>query len=166
MFKVLSEWCKKQRLAVNVIKNGIMHFPRPRCNLTDFNVVFKSESVQIVDKYKYLGLVLQENLDYKVTSNALAQTGASALGAVFCKYKSNNGFGYEAYILSDIVMELYQFQIMARVWSFGKFDYVNTVQNRAIRLFLGVRKFASNLVINGYMGWLPCIINRDINIIR
>ena len=55
---------------------------------------------------------------------------------------------------------------MARVWSFGKFDYVNTVQNRAIRLFLEVRKFASNLVTNGDMGWLLSIINRVINIIR
>ncbi len=36
---------------------------------------------------------------------------------------------------------------------FAKLENINTVQNRAIRYFLGTHRFSPNLAINGDMGW-------------
>ncbi len=43
---------------------------------------------------------------------------------------------------------------------------IDTVQNRALRLFLGVHKFAPNLLINADMGWIPSKIRRHTEILR
>ena len=39
------------------------------------------------------------------------------------------------------------------VWGFGSHEKTNTIQNRAIRFYMGVHKFAPNLAINADMGW-------------
>ncbi len=38
------------------------------------------------------------------------------------------------------------------IWGYTKYGKVDTVQNRAIHLYLGVHVFAQNLAINGDMG--------------
>ncbi len=39
------------------------------------------------------------------------------------------------------------------VWGVAKLEKINTVQNRAIRYFLGSHRCSPNLAINGDMGW-------------
>ena len=41
----------------------------------------------------------------------------------------------------------------ASVWGVKNFKFQETVQNRAIRLFLGVSKYTTNVAIQGDMGW-------------
>ena len=45
-------------------------------------------------------------------------------------------------------------------------EQIDTVQNRAIRFFLGVHKFAPNLAINGDMGWVSSGNRRNIEMFR
>ena len=52
------------------------------------------------------------------------------------------------------------------IWGFKNYDQCNIVQNRAIRSFLGVHKYAANSAINSDMGWLPCQNRRKLNMIR
>ena len=44
--------------------------------------------------------------------------------------------------------------------------YIDTLQNRAIRYFLGVHRFTPILAINGEMGWTLSIHRRWVNMIR
>ncbi len=43
------------------------------------------------------------------------------------------------------------------VWGFCNLDKIDTVQNRALRLFLEVHKFAPNVSINADIGWISII---------
>jgi len=52
------------------------------------------------------------------------------------------------------------------VWGYTDFSCINTVQNKTIRYFLGVHKFAPNLAIKGDVGWLPSKERRWCNILR
>ena len=52
------------------------------------------------------------------------------------------------------------------VWGYNKLEKLDTVQNRAIRLFLGVHRFTPNKAIKGDMGWIPSRIRRHVNILR
>ena len=80
-------------MKVNVNKTGVIHFRKPRVERTNFVFSFDSDIVQVVDRYKYLGLVFHEYLDFNVTSDVLAEAGGRALGAVYNQYKRNKGFG-------------------------------------------------------------------------
>ena len=166
MFNILSIWCKKWRMKVNTSKTAIIHFRKPRIRETQFNFTFNSDIITKVAKYKYLGLVFNENLNFKLTSEVLAEAGGRALGAIYTKYKSNKGFGYDTYtkLFNSGVATVLDYG--SCIWGFGTYDKINTVHNRAIRLFLGVHRFTSNLGINGEMGWLPSKIRRYMNIIR
>ena len=52
------------------------------------------------------------------------------------------------------------------VWGYTDFSCIDTVQNKTIRYFLGVHKFAPNLAIKGDVGWLPSKERRWCNILR
>ena len=40
------------------------------------------------------------------------------------------------------------------VWGYHKFEKINTIQKRAMRIFLGVHRFAPKLALEGDMGWM------------
>ena len=49
---------------------------------------------------------------------------------------------------------------------YNQLEKFNTIQNRAIRLFLKVHRFNPKITINGGLGWIPCRIRRHVNILR
>ena len=54
----------------------------------------------------------------------------------------------------------------AGVWGYCNYNKPNTIQNRAIRSFLGVHKYTSNISIQGDMGWIPPHIRRKLDMIK
>ncbi len=78
----------KWRLTINVDKTNVIHF-RCKCIMPmDYNFLFYNNVLKI-DKYKYLGIILQEHLDFNVTASVLASAVGRALGvAVISKLKS------------------------------------------------------------------------------
>ena len=64
MLNSVDGWCKKFRMMVNNDKTNIIHFRQwnePRSNFKFYSGEFV---LQTVDKYKYLGCVLDEFLDF------------------------------------------------------------------------------------------------------
>ncbi len=49
--------------------------------------------LEIVNKYKYLGIVLNEHLEYSMVAMILANSLGRALGTISNKYRLNKGFG-------------------------------------------------------------------------
>ena len=82
----------------------------------------------------------------------LAESAGRALCSMYNKYKINRGFGYSTYT------KLYESGVVpildycSSVWGYNVLDKIDTIQNRAIRLFLGVHRFAANKAINADMG--------------
>ncbi len=73
-----------------------MCFRGKHTTCTKFSFKFDHNELKIVDRYKYLGIILQEHLDYNVIS-VLAGTAGRALGAVISKFKSFRNAGYNAF---------------------------------------------------------------------
>ncbi len=93
----VENWCNKWRLKVNADKTNFMQFRGKRTTCTTFNFKFDHNEPKIVDQYKYLGVILQENLDYNVTTSVLAGAAGRALGADISKFKSFRNVGYNAF---------------------------------------------------------------------
>ena len=96
----------------------------------------------------------------------LAESAGRALGSIYDKYKINMGFGYSTYT------KLYEsgvapiFDYCSFLWGYNVLDKIDTIQNRAIRLFLWVHRFAANKAIHADMGWISCRTRRHVNMLR
>ena len=166
MLNTLYEWCKKWRMKANINKSKIIHFRTKGHKQTEYRFKLGNEFLDIDEKYKYLGIVMDEFLDFNTTASVLAESGGRALGAVYSKFKYNKGFGYETYtkMFNTGIVPILDY--CSGVWGFSKFNKVDTIQNRAIRLYLSVHKFAPNAAINGDMGWVYNSVRRKGEMIR
>ena len=51
---------------------------------------------------------------------------------------------------------------VAGIWGFGKFSCMEKIQNRAMRCFLGVHKYAPFFALQGEMAFLSTITSRKL----
>ena len=94
------------------------------------------KSILIKDKYTYLGITLNEFLDFNITAKAVAQSASHALGLLIAKYKCIGGMTYDVYskLYDTLVWPVISYG--ASVWGTKSFSCINAVQNRAMRVFL------------------------------
>ena len=153
-------------MRVNTNKSKVIHYRIKSQDRTKEEFIFGSKALEVVSRYKYLGLVLDEFLNYETTAAILSESGGRALGAVYSKFKHLKGLGYNTYtkLYNAGVTPILDY--CSGVWGYTSFDKINTIQNRAIRFYLGVHKFAPNLAINGDMGWTSCRIRRKIAMLK
>jgi len=122
--------------------------------------------VVVVGKYKYLGVYLSEHMDFKIMANSLADAGGRALGAVVNRYKTLKGLGYYTYtkLYSTCVCPILDYA--SEIWGLNDFPKIDVVQQRAIRVFLGVHNFAPKLALNGDCGWTYSTVRRKTAAVR
>jgi hypothetical protein len=166
MIDRLFDWCKKWRLRVNIEKTNTVHFRNKSCPSSDFEFHYGSQRIKLVSKYKYLGVILTEHLDYSIIAETLADSGKRALGAIYSKFRQQKGLGCNVY------SKLYHTGVApildycSGIWGGNKHEKIDVVQNKAIRLFMGVHAYAPNLAIQGDMGWVSSRTRRRIEMLR
>ena len=166
MLDIMYDWCNKWRIKINCNKTNVVHF-RPASKVrTNSEFHIGSNRLQLVEKYKYLGVVLNEFMDYEITSSTFADAGNRALGGIIHKCKAINGLRYNTYttLYERCITPILDY--CSGVWGYKTLSKIDTVQHRAIRYYMGVHKFAPNLAITGDMGWIPSCIRRKLNILR
>ncbi len=109
--------------------------------------------LNIVDIYKYLGVVLQENLDFKVTEEVVAGAAGKALGAIISQFKCLKNVRFNTF------SKMYQANVVPvvdcnpSVLGYASYDCSVKAQFVAIMYFLEVHPNAPLLVLEGDMGW-------------
>ena len=166
MVNSLYDWCKKWRMRVNVSKTKIVHFRTKSQPCTSYEFICGNEAIEIIDKYKYLGLILDEHLNYDITASVLAGSAGRALGGICSKFKKLKGLGYQTFtkLFHSGVVPIMDY--CSGIWGYSKFGKVETVQNRALKFYLGVHRFSPNLAVNGDMGWVNSSTRRKIEMLR
>ena len=116
-------------------KSNVIHF-RPKSVLrVDFSFTCGAQNILIVDKYTYLGITLNEFVNFSVTAKAVSQSASRALGLLIAKYKCIGVMTY------DVFTKLYDTLIWpvisygASIWGAKSFSCINAVQNRAMFFF-------------------------------
>ena len=122
----------------------IVHFRVKSQDRTLFEFTYLGTNMEIVANYKYLGVLFDEYSQFKTIASMLASAAGRALGSIYSKFKKLNGLGFNTYtkMFNCGVTPILDYS--SGVWGFKKFSKCDTVQNRAIRLFLGVYAFALN----------------------
>ncbi len=113
----------------------------------------------MVDRYRYLGIVFKEYLDFNVCIDVLSDAAGRALGSVIGKTKHLKDIGFKSCILPVL-------EYGSEVWGYKFFKCADNIQERAIRYFLGVHRFTPLSVLRGEVGWHKTQCNRWVNMCR
>ena len=144
----------------------VIHF-RPKTSERT-NATFHAENANLdfIDVYKYLGVYFNQYLDFSDHANILAESGGRALGSIINRYKRNKFIAFSTYakLFENCVLPILNY--CSGVWGFGKHEKLDHVQHRALRVFLGVHKYAPLHGLHGDCGWIDMKFTRSLEIMR
>ncbi len=162
----ISNWCSKWRLRINEGKSNIVHFRNRRKQRTSNNFQLCGKELNIVDKYKYLGIIMNEFLDYTVTADILAGAAGRALGGVISKFRNMKNVCFKTFSKLYHTSVTTVMDYCSAVWGFKKLETCDRIQQRATRYYLGVHQLAPILGLEGDIGWHRCRTRRLIEMGR
>ncbi len=84
-------------MSINVDKTKIMHCRKQNVKCTDYQFAFGDYILSVAKSYRYMGLDINEHLNYTHCVNVLRDAGIRALGAMSAKHFATNGLSYETY---------------------------------------------------------------------
>ena len=166
MLNVLDKWCTNWRMVVNISKTKILHF-RPKSTISStFEFKLGRTVLNYSSSYKYLGLILDDHLDFNKSAELLSDAAGRALGSVINMFKNNGNLGFKTFtkLFESCITPILDY--CSGVWGFRNFQCCETIQNRAMRFYLGVNRFCPNQAVSGDMGWEPTINKRKLNMLR
>ena len=163
---IVYKWSTQNIIRFNQAKSNVVHYRKRGSNRTTFSFQLGNSTLCLTNQYKYLGLYLDENLNFNTTVKFLSNAGNRALGAIINKYKKLNGLGYNTYT------KLYESGVTSildyggEIWGFKKYKDIDLIQNKAARVFLGVHRFAPLPAIHGDLGWTSSDDRRKLAMFR
>ena len=160
LLNLVYNWCLTWRLKVNNDKTNIVHFRPTRQQKTNYDFKYGEHAITMTHEYKYLGIILDEHLKFDSCIAALASAGGRALGAIISKFKELKNVSYNTYtkLYNSGVAPILEYS--CAVWPCAKANEIDIIQNRAMRYFLGVHKYAPNAGSIGDMGWIKHCYSR------
>ena len=69
--------------------------PKTGCTTSEFNIGSKSD--QTVSQYKYLGVILDENLHFDDCAQTLSSSAGRALAKLISKFKCQKNLSYQTF---------------------------------------------------------------------
>ena len=166
MLDHVSNWCNKWRLRVNYTKSAVIHFRNKGKRRSEYAFHIGNKTIDYVRSYKYLGVVLYDNMDFNATVETLFNSGGRALGSMISKIHRFKDVGFETYTKLYYSCVVPVTDYCSGVWGFRDFNKGDMIQNRAIRYFLGVHRFTPILAISGDIGWPVSLHRRWLNMLR
>ena len=155
MLQTLATWCENWNLVINTAKTQVVHFRNRKSPRSAFQFSLNGVNLDTVQKYRYLGLVINEHIDMSETAKVVAQSATRALGVLINKYIVHGGMPYKTY--SKLYYSLVQpvLEYGAPVWAYKEHSCVKAVQHKAGRFFLGVGRYTPSAAVMGDLGWVP-----------
>ena len=166
MLSTMYDWCKKWRLNINASKSNIIHFRKKRVKETKFKFTFGPNNISVTNKYKYLGVILDEHLTFQECIQTLSDSAGRALSSIISKFKTYKDAGYNTFtkLLNSGVLPILDYG--SNIWGASKTKTANLVLNKAARYILGTHRYSPNAVLYGDTGWLTDKYRRYQSLLR
>ena len=97
LIDIVNLWCCKFRIEANLLKTEILHVRKPLKPRSKFKFKFGVKIIKYCQQYKYLGLNIDQFLNFEKMSNSLLAPSSRALSAIMCKMIKNKGFPHDIY---------------------------------------------------------------------
>jgi len=154
----LFKFCSKFQMIVNEMKTKIMIFGK---KVEQQNFLFNNKSLETVENYKYLGVILNNVADlkgnmFKTMINYIAEKGFKASFATMKKCAS------VGYLTPKIALHLFDscvasvLSYASEIWSKDReIPVIEKVHLRFLKYILGVKNSTCTLAIYGELGRFP-----------
>ena len=163
---LLVNYCNRWKLKVNVDKTKIMVFRNGGVLPRKLMFYYNGQQLEIVNKFRYLGVVFTPGGSFSECQNTLAGQGQNAIFQL-------NKYLYKFTFLSPRhKLELFDKSILpilnygGEVWGFSQANTIERVHLQFCKRLLGVMKTTQNDFIYGELGSTSCITKRYILIIK
>ena len=163
---LVETWCSKWRLEVNLTKTNIMHIRNSRRNRSIFTFIFNKRCVEYCTKYKYLGVSLNEFLNFNDIANCQSESAGRALGAIINKTIKNGGLPYKIYTLLFESCCTSITDYGSEIWGFEPRDGTLKIHLRAARSYLGLPKNVTSVGVLAEINWLEPHLRTQIRMVR
>ena len=136
----LNDWSSRWKLRVNTNKTNVAHFRRTSDTTTDHVFTLGNSPLHTESSYRYLGMDINDTLDFNHSVNVLSYSAGRALGAMTSKYYQADGLDYDTYtkMYESLVTPIMDYG--CEIWGYKQRGRCDVVQHRALRTFLGVGK--------------------------
>ena len=91
MITALHEWTIKWRLSVNTEKTQVRHIRKHQTQRTDYAFQFGGSFLRVTESYRYLGLDINEYINFSHCASVLHDAASRALGALVSKHYTSKG---------------------------------------------------------------------------
>ena len=164
--RIFAALCERWGLTVNARKTKVIHVRPKGRRASNFAFTCGGSNIQVVNKYKYLGLWFTDNIDLKYMAEQVAASAQRALGMLIAKSKAVGGFPHACFekLYNSLVQSIIDYG--ASVWGHRDFSCIQAVQHRAVRSFLGVNKTTANAAVMGEVGWIPQRVSQKVCMVR
>ena len=161
---LLSRWCSVNGIKVNTDKSKVMVFGSTNClkNLPDFDVSIADFSLAKVSSYKYLGVTLDEQLNYNLHVKKLINSVTAKLKQ-FRRMRSflNTKAAILVYKCMLLPMLEYYGDVFLTATSATNEKRLQILQNKGLRCALGKDAYASVNELHKEAGVLPLKYRRE-----
>ena len=125
-----------------------------QCRRSGFNFIFEGKTVDYCQNYKYLGIIVNEHLNFEKSNQDLCEGARRALSGIITKIIKNGGFPLKVYkiLYESCVCSITDYG--SEILGFHEHPSLEKIHNRAIRTFLGLGKNTPIPGIRAEMGWL------------
>ena len=143
-----------------------MHVHKKQKPRSNFIFKFENKTVNYCMQYKYLGVTINENLDFENTTEELSGAAGRALGGIITNMIKNGGFPLKVYkiLYESCVCSISDYG--SEIFGFHQYDSIEKLHSRAIRAFLGVPKTAPIAGIRSEINWLEPRSRTQLKMIR
>ncbi len=86
----LEDYCSRWKPEVNVQKTKVTIFGNRKCNVQNIVFLYDGKQLEIVDEFKYLGIVLNFNGRFKNAINSISKQASRVMYAVLAKCRKHN----------------------------------------------------------------------------
>ena len=131
-----------------------------------FTFKFGNRVINYCKTYKYLGLTINQFLDFGKMSNSFGDPANRALSAVVCKMIKNKGFPFVVFetLYNSCVTSITDYS--HEVIGYHQYSESANVHTKAIRSYLGVGRSANLCALRYEMAWLEPKSRTQIRMMR
>jgi len=126
----ISDWLKSNKLSLNVLKSKYMIFHKPQKRIRQLQLIMNDTEINKVSEFDFLGLTLNENLNWKNHINKISNKISRTTG-ILNRLKFSLPLQAKLVIYSSLIQSYLNFSILA--WGY-KCERIVKLQKRAVRI--------------------------------
>lgn len=159
----LSQYCSYWKLTVNADKTKILIFSKRKLKHLHFS--YRGRELEIVDYYKYLGVVFHRNGSFKQHKEVACEQARKAMYSILRK-------GRELSLPIDIQLQLFHTNVKpillyaCETWGYENISIIDNFHLTFLKMILKVKKTTPTCMVYGELGEFPLSLTVACRMVR